>query len=694
MTETWLDKESKGLIPKPMGYYVYHKIRTKNKKAWRSSGGISIFIRNSIREGIQIIPTRNSYTIWCKLRKKFFHLEKDVYIGTTYIPPKNSSYYNQNNNDPYEELHNEIQEFKMKGNIIIQGDFNARTKELEDIIIDDEDKLQTNLPIPDTYIYDTNIKKRRNADTWKNEFGEELVRLCKTNHLRIINGRTPGDWSGKLTCYSYHGASTVDYSIASEELLKSIIHFEVQELHTTSDHCPNRTILKTQSSYKENMDINKNLQAQTPSKYQWNTINKELYKIYMKTKESEDIANTFLKNYNNSKESDEIAHEFQTLIDKFANKCSIHKKVIKKSQQNKVKFTDRQCNMMKKELQTLSKMLQTNPTDGKLRIMYYTKKKKFKKYTKENSSIKEIPYTAWIEHFQKISRNDTTPIERIKEIEDRLLQLEKEMDNNHELNKPITLQEIIHATRKLKNNKATGPDGIPGELLKYSNKIVKQALQQMYNHILETGIYPQSWNTNVITPVHKTGDKMDVNNYRGISVSNIIAKIFSSIINKRISSYLESNFTIHPKKAGFRNKHRTTDHILTLHTINKKYQLRKEKIFCCFVDLRKCVDTVWRTALQYKLLKNNINGQVYNIMKMMYKNMDFVIKLGDVITPHFKIDNGVKQGCPLSPTLFNIFMNDFIEGLSNIEMPAPDLDGKHINCLQYADDIALLSTTN
>ena len=108
--------------------------------------------------------------------------------------------------------------------ILIQGDFNARTNNIDDVILDEEDNIHINIPLPDTYTYGKSVKRRRNTDTWKNQFGEELIQLCKLNHLQILNGRTSGDWSGQLTCYGYHGASTVDYTLVNEELLKYVLH--------------------------------------------------------------------------------------------------------------------------------------------------------------------------------------------------------------------------------------------------------------------------------------------------------------------------------------------------------------------------------------------------------------------------------------------------------------------------------------
>ena len=729
MTETWLDNDSKELIPKPKGYYSYHNIRTKSKKAWRPSGGISIFIRNNIKEGIQIIETNSKFSQWCKMKKDFFNLEKDIYICTTYIPPKNSSFYNNNiDSNPYEDISKEIQQYSIMGHIILQGDFNARTKNLIDTIINDEDNSHLNIPLPQTYKFDKTVNKRRNCDSWKNEFGEELTQLCRTNHLRILNGRTSGDWSGKLTCYNYHGASTVDYAITSESLLKNIIHFKVGNLHSASDHCPIKTTLKT-PQYTPTKDINIGLKP-VQSSYQWNNSNRELYKLFMKTKESEDMPTLFINSIT-GKNTNQMAQDFQNMIANLASKCSMFKTKKKSARKRKIVYTDRQSNMKKKELQTIANMIQRNPSDGTLRVLYYSKKKEFRKYVKqmqkykqekiisqienanenesaqefwkkinsiknlkENNKVKEIPYTTWTDHFQLISKNINTTPDRINEIEKKLEQIENKMNDNLDINYPIELTEVIQTLKQLKNNKATGPDGIPGEMLKYSNKKVKQTLQKLYNNILDTGIYPEIWNTSIITPIHKKGSQRDTNNYRGISVGNVIAKVFSMIINKRISKYLESNSIILPNQAGFRQKHRTVDHVLTLHTIIKKYQTRKKKIYCCFVDLKKCFDTVWQTALYYKLMNYNINGKVYTVIKNMYKNMDFTIKLNDMLTEKFKIENGVKQGCPLSPTLFNIFINDFITGLESDRITTPELYGKFITCLLYADDIALLSTTS
>ena len=109
---------------------------------------------------------------------------------------------------------------------------------------------------------------------------------------------------------------------------------------------------------------------------------------------------------------------------------------------------------------------------------------------------------------------------------------------------------------------------------------------QAFNIILNSGVFPKSWKDGIIIPVHKQGNKLDVNNYRGITISNCLGKLFCHIINDRISKELESKSSIKPEQAGFRKKkHRTSDHVFVLKTIVDKYVLNSKKgrkIICLF----------------------------------------------------------------------------------------------------------------
>ncbi len=82
---------------------------------------------------------------------------------------------------------------------------------------------------------------------------------------------------------------------------------------------------------------------------------------------------------------------------------------------------------------------------------------------------------------------------------------------------------------------------------------------------------PDLWSQGLVTPIHKSGDKLDPNNFRGICVSSNLGKLFSGILNNRIVNFLNEHNVLSPSQIGFLPNYRTTDHIYTLHTLINKH---------------------------------------------------------------------------------------------------------------------------
>jgi hypothetical protein len=183
-----------------------------------------------------------------------------------------------------------------------------------------------------------------------------------------------------------------------------------------------------------------------------------------------------------------------------------------------------------------------------------------------------------------------------------------------------------------------------------------------FNFILNSGNFPTAWANDYLMVLHKKGNKYDPNNYRGISRSSCLGKLFTRIINERLSNFLTENSIIRPEQGGFRKNFRTTDSMFVLKTLQDKYKyIIKTGLYTCFVDFSKAFDSVWRPGLLYKLKKSNVTGNVYKIIRSMFLNTSTQVKLSQGLLPDIKVSKGVRHGCSLSPTLFNLFLSDLPE---------------------------------
>ena len=132
-----------------------------------------------------------------------------------------------------------------------------------------------------------------------------------------------------------------------------------------------------------------------------------------------------------------------------------------------------------------------------------------------------------------------------------------------------------------------------------------------------------------------------------------------------------------------------------LYNLFNRYCIQKNKyIYTCFVDFKKAFDTIPRHILFKKLLSHNITGKFYDSIRNMYTQDQASIRFGGRMTESFRINQGVKQGCILSPLLFNIFICDLPETLGNGETtPVLINETKTLNSLIWADDLLILSET-
>ena len=109
--------------------------------------------------------------------------------------------------------------FSQKGDIIVQGDYNARTDDIQETVLDDDN---TFLNVPEDYENDEQCLRRSQDSGTVNALGRNLLETCTALNLRILNGRIVGDLEGRKICFHFNGSSVVDYVIGSKSILRNV----------------------------------------------------------------------------------------------------------------------------------------------------------------------------------------------------------------------------------------------------------------------------------------------------------------------------------------------------------------------------------------------------------------------------------------------------------------------------------------
>ena len=262
-----------------------------------------------------------------------------------------------------------------------------------------------------------------------------------------------------------------------------------------------------------------------------------------------------------------------------------------------------------------------------------------------------------------------------------------------ELDSEIT-DEINKAIDQLKLNKAAGLDLILNEFIIYGKNQLLPLLLRLFNVMFLKGYFPESWSEGLILPLHKKGSVYSVENYRGITLLSVISKLFTRILNNRLSHWAEHNSVYMEAQGGFPSKMGTIDSMFVLDNVINWFISNKNKFCCAFLDYSKAFDYVVRDNLWYKLLKLGVRGKMFNIIQSIYSTVKSKVRGPKSITDSFECTLGIRQDESLSPLLFSMYVNDLEDFLRNNGSTGIDIGFMKLFVLLYADEGVLLAETS
>jgi hypothetical protein len=204
-----------------------------------------------------------------------------------------------------------------------------------------------------------------------------------------------------------------------------------------------------------------------------------------------------------------------------------------------------------------------------------------RKKTKNN-----ITNVQWLEYarllYEQVHKKDTPPI----------------VKTSVEL---FIVDDIKQGIKKLASSKAEDIDELQVEFLKWGVELLTPHIKRIFNGAIQDDFLGE-WTTSVVIPLFKNGDINNPSNYRTIMVNPLMGKLFGSMIQRRISSWAEEEGKRAKGQVGFRPRHSTIDHCVTLrHLIKKIWDKHGETAYCCFVDFKKAFDTMPRDKLWNKM---------------------------------------------------------------------------------------------
>ena len=253
--------------------------------------------------------------------------------------------------------------------------------------------------------------------------------------------------------------------------------------------------------------------------------------------------------------------------------------------------------------------------------------------------------------------------------------------------RPIMTDEIRCALRKMKNGKAVGEDGVCVEMLEAMGEFAIEKLTVIANQIYETGTITKQMRRSVFITIPKIDGTLDCKKHRTISIISQIAKIILRVVMQRVVSRIRRE--VAPEQYGFIPGKGTTNALFVMRNLMERMIEKQKDVYMCFIDYEKAFDRVRHGDLMKILDEVGIGARERRVISNLYWEQEAAVRVGEELTEYQGVARGVRQGCVMSPDLFNLYSEMVMRQLQDIE--GIKIGGYNINNVRYADDTVLVA---
>ncbi|KAL1446126.1 hypothetical protein WDU94_014018 [Cyamophila willieti] len=644
--------------------------------------GVGFIYKQSLDKNVIKIIPKSDRVIAMKMTSD----PVDTLIIQVYMPTSNAT------DDFVDEIYKQIEEVieeNGKGQIrtIIMGDWNS--------VVGDESMEG----IVGKYGYGK-----------RNERGEKLIEFCKQfdfwisntwfkqHKRRLYTWKSPGDRmrfqidyilinqrfkNSIMNAKTYPGADVhSDHNLLAAELRTRLKH--VKKKATCKKW--NTEKLRTNEAEQYQSEIEEKLKNITPLdsvKEEWNAM-------------KDTILDSLEKNIGKKTERTRKEWITKEMLDKMEERRrwkndstdkgrkqykKLNNELRRETDKAREKWMEEQCEKIE-ELEKYSK------TEEMYKVVKNLTKKKPKPIAKQGMKKKDGLITSNIEENKEIW------IEYIKDLYDS-----QANDNMNEMenqdgatdNGPrsrIEEWEVRKAIKELKCNKALGSDNIPSEALKALGPCAITRITHLINQIYDTGIWPEDLLKTVLVPLPKKPNATQCKDFRTISFICHLTKAITRILIKRIESKVEEH--LGDDQFGFRKGKGTRDAMGCMRMISERMMDVNKDVYVCFIDWEKAFDRVEWNILLRVLKEIELNWKDRRLIRELYKGQKVVVRVENEETEEITIGRGVRQGCCMSPALFNLYAEKLLEEALKIT-PGIKIGEENLKNIKYADDQAVLA---
>ena len=278
-----------------------------------------------------------------------------------------------------------------------------------------------------------------------------------------------------------------------------------------------------------------------------------------------------------------------------------------------------------------------------------------------------------------------------------------------QLNGEVAYSEMVSVLRTMATQKAPGPSGVTVDLLRIilrsedeDKNVVECPLGRLLLRLVRDNVSKavvwRSQRTAHLVLLHKGKDPSDVHNYRGISLMDAVLKVSCTIVARRLSDALESCELLHKAQGGFRPREEAICQVVALYEtcIRRREEAESGLTVIGFLDFKSAFDVVGHGAMLRKLELMGFRGPIMDFLRSVYDHSLIVLPTPGGMSGPVLLERGVRQGCPMSPALFDVFINDLVTNQSQgdwSDFPVFNMipGAGRVSGLLFADDVALLA---